>query len=169
VRYLLDGTLRRLGAELRITAQIVKAEDGDVLWAQKFDGRLAELPAAQEDLASEMAAHIVVQIEGKEFEHALKKADDITDRDAMLRAFAVTMGYPTRASWAAGVAELKRAVELNPRAATVRSWRPSKASFCTIAAGMILSSNGRSAKTSARRARSPPPMTRQYSCGLRRP
>jgi TolB-like protein len=43
VRYLLEGNIRRVGATLRVTAQLVEADTGAVLWMQKFDHPLTEL------------------------------------------------------------------------------------------------------------------------------
>ena len=43
VRYLLEGNVRRVGATLRVTAQLVEADNGAILWSQKFDRPLTEL------------------------------------------------------------------------------------------------------------------------------
>jgi TolB-like protein len=114
VRYLLEGNVRRAGENLRVTAQLVEAEDGDILWTQKFDRPLAELSALQEALVTEVAAHLGVQVERAEMEHALRKPGDLTAWDATLRLNLYST-YGTRAGREAAVAEGRRAVELNPQ------------------------------------------------------
>jgi TolB-like protein len=113
VRYLLEGNVRRMGNNLRVTAQLVEAEDGDILWTRKFDRALAELSALQEDLVTEVAAHLGVQVQRAEMEHALKNPEKINAREAVLRLNLYSL-YGTHIGRESAVSEGKRAVELNP-------------------------------------------------------
>jgi tetratricopeptide (TPR) repeat protein len=114
VRYLLEGNVRRLGDVLRVTAQLVEAETGAVLWAKKFDPPITQLSNLQEDLVTQVAAHLGVQVQRAEAEHALQKPGD-TAYEAVMRAQAhFRGGGATQAKWEAAVAELERAVELDP-------------------------------------------------------
>jgi TolB-like protein len=97
VRYLLEGNVRRVGEELRVTAQLIEAQSGNILWTQKFDRPLAELPALQDDLVTEIAAQISTHLEIAEGRPPSRFTN------------------PTRSEFAAAVAERKRAVEINPR------------------------------------------------------
>jgi TolB-like protein len=112
-RYLLEGNIRRFGDDIRMTVQLVEAEEEDILWSQKFDRPLAELMALQEDLAREIAAHLGVQVNRAEVEQALGKAEIDTIEDAIFR----TMHYSTLGTQSGAetaVASARRAVELNP-------------------------------------------------------
>ena len=60
VRYLLEGNVRRAGEVLRVTAQLVQAENGAILWTGRFERPLMELAALQEQLVSEVAADLNV-------------------------------------------------------------------------------------------------------------
>ena len=80
--------MRRVGASLRVTAQLVEAENGAILWTQKFDRPLAELAELQEELVEEVAAHLGVQIQKVEMERALKKPGDLTAWEAVMRSWA---------------------------------------------------------------------------------
>jgi TolB-like protein len=72
VRYLLEGNVRRAGANLRVTTQLLEAASGTVLWAGKFDRPLAELAELQEELVSEIAASLDTQVNSLEMERAPK-------------------------------------------------------------------------------------------------
>jgi TolB-like protein len=96
VRYVLEGNLRRLGEHLRVTAQLVEAESGGIMWTQKFDRPVAELSALQDDLMTEVAALLLRRLEWAEG-----------------RPFA-QLSDPTLSGWAAVVADHKRAIEIDP-------------------------------------------------------
>ena len=88
VRYLLEGNVRRSGSDLRVTAQLVEAASGEILWSQKFDRPLAGLAALQEDLIGEVAAHLDAKVYRLEMERALTKPDDLTAWECAMRAMA---------------------------------------------------------------------------------
>jgi TolB-like protein/Tfp pilus assembly protein PilF len=88
VRYLLEGNVRRTGSNLRVTAQLVEAASGEIVWTQKFDRPLAELATLQEDLIGEVAAHLDAKVYRMEMERALKKPGDHTAWECTMRAFA---------------------------------------------------------------------------------
>jgi TolB-like protein/Flp pilus assembly protein TadD len=113
VRYLLEGNVRRVGDDLRVTAQLVEADSESILWTQKFDRPLAELAALQEELVGEVAAHLGGQVIRAEMEHALKKPGEVNAWEAMMRAGAYAT-HATRSSWEAAVAEARRATVLDP-------------------------------------------------------
>ena len=110
VRYLLEGNVRRVGDTLRVTAQLIDAEDGGVLWTRRFDRPLPELAALQEELVMEVAAHLGAQITRAEMERALKKPGDLNAWEAMLRAMAAT----TRGLLDLSIIEAERAIALAP-------------------------------------------------------
>jgi eukaryotic-like serine/threonine-protein kinase len=49
--YVLEGTVRRAGAQLRVTAQLTSTDDGRLLWSQRYDRRLDDVFAIQDELA----------------------------------------------------------------------------------------------------------------------
>jgi TolB-like protein len=137
VRYLLEGNVRRVGDTLRVTAQLVEAENDKILWSQKFDRPLAELAVLQEDLAAEVAAHLGVEVTRAELEHALRKPGDITAWEALLRSD-YHLFRSTRSGNEAAVAEAKRAVEIDP------NYGPSYA-VLAAAQAQLLRTHGRDA------------------------
>jgi tetratricopeptide (TPR) repeat protein len=113
VRYLLEGNVRRVGQTLRVTAQLVEAENGTILWSQKYDRPLTELAELQEQLVTEVAAQLGDQVERVEIEKALAKPGDLTAWEAVTRAFA---GAATinPVSVLTSIAEARKALALAP-------------------------------------------------------
>ncbi len=62
VSTVLEGTLRRAGQRLKVSAQLVRARDDVVLWAETYDRELADIFAVQEDIAQAIAAALRVQL-----------------------------------------------------------------------------------------------------------
>ena len=60
VRYLLEGSVRRSGDRIRITAQLIDATDGHHLWADKYDRRLADVFDVQDELTREIVSALRV-------------------------------------------------------------------------------------------------------------
>jgi TolB-like protein len=120
VRYLLEGNVRRVGEDLRVTAQLVEAEGGAILWSQRFDRPLVEVSALQDDLVAEVAAHLHDQVHRIEMDQALKTPGMVSAWEAAMRADAFS-GHGTRAGFEAAIAEHKRVLEFDPDDAEVRA------------------------------------------------
>jgi TolB-like protein/Tfp pilus assembly protein PilF len=63
VRTVLEGSIRRAGDRLRITAQLVNAEDGYHLWSEKYDREMKDVFAVQEEIANSIAERLEVSLE----------------------------------------------------------------------------------------------------------
>ena len=113
VRYLLEGNVRRVGANLRVTTQLLEAETGASIWTAKFDRPLSELAELQEELVTEIAANLDTQVYSLEMERALKKPGDITAWEAMARSQSAYRKWDA-AALAEGIAEARRAVAIAP-------------------------------------------------------
>jgi TolB-like protein len=87
VRYLLEGNVRRVGHNLRVTTQLLDAETGAVVWSGKFDRPLVELSELQEELVTEIAGALDTQVYSLEIERALRKPSDLTAWEAIARAW----------------------------------------------------------------------------------
>jgi TolB-like protein len=113
VRYLLEGNVRRVGADLRVSTQLLETETGEAIWAAKFERPLAELAELQEDLVTEVAASLDTQVYSLEMERALKKPSDITAWEAVARSMAAYRNWDV-ASLQLGIEESARAVAIAP-------------------------------------------------------
>jgi len=74
VQSVLEGSVRKSGNQLRITAQLVKTSDGFHLWSRQFDRRLEEIFAIQEEIADSIAHSLSVTLK-RESVSAFKQVD----------------------------------------------------------------------------------------------
>ena len=58
VRYVLEGSVRRAGDDLRVTAQLIDAETGAHIWADKFDRKMADVFLVQDEIVGQIVAKI---------------------------------------------------------------------------------------------------------------
>ena len=121
VRYLLEGNVRRTGADLRVTAQLVEAASGEIVWTQRFERPLSELAALQEDLVVEVAAHLNEQVYQLEMARALKKPADLTAWEALTRGYAAYREM-TAQSMLVALEDMRRAIAIAPDYGLAHAW-----------------------------------------------
>jgi TolB-like protein/class 3 adenylate cyclase len=96
VRYLLEGSVRKGGNRLRITAQLVEAATGNHLWANKFDGAIEDVFELQDQITEGVAGAIEPTLRRAEIERARSKRQDNLDAyDFYLRALPHAWVYST--------------------------------------------------------------------------
>ena len=62
VRYVLDGSVRRAGQRMRITAQLIDTNDGGHLWAERYDRNIDDIFAIQDEITLRIATELQVQL-----------------------------------------------------------------------------------------------------------
>src|ERR1700740_3240118 len=114
VRYVLEGSVRKAGNRVRITSQLVEAETGTNLWAERYDGRLEDIFALQDEITLSVVGAIEPSLRDAEIERVKRKRPDSLDAyDLVLQAQPdVYSGMPDRAAKA--LILLKRALALDP-------------------------------------------------------
>jgi TolB-like protein/class 3 adenylate cyclase len=89
VRYVLEGSVRKGGNRVRITAQLIEAESGAHLWADRFDGSLEDVFDLQDKVATNVAGVIEPALQAAEVRRsAARPTNDLTAYDLYLRALA---------------------------------------------------------------------------------
>jgi TolB-like protein/class 3 adenylate cyclase/Flp pilus assembly protein TadD len=73
VRYVLEGSVRRAGSRVRITAQLIEAASGHHLWADRYDRDLADVFAVQDEIARNINGAIAPGIIAAEIQQAQRK------------------------------------------------------------------------------------------------
>jgi adenylate cyclase len=87
VRYVLEGSVRKAGERVRITAQLIEAETGAHLWADRFDGTLEAIFDLQDHVAISVAGVIEPALRDAEVRRAIERPrPDPTAYDLYLRA-----------------------------------------------------------------------------------
>src|SRR5258705_7585668 len=87
IRYVLEGSVRKAGGRVRITAQLVDALSGAHLWADRFDGLLEDVFELQDKVASSVAGVIEPALQAAETARsAARPTSDLTADDLYLRA-----------------------------------------------------------------------------------
>ena len=91
VRYVLEGSVRKAGNRVRITGQLIDAETGTHLWADRFDSQLEDIFDLQDQVTSSVIGAIFPQVERAEIERARRKpTESLQAYDYYLRALSVT-------------------------------------------------------------------------------
>jgi adenylate cyclase len=73
VRYILEGSVRKAGSRVRITAQLVEAIGGSHLWAEKYDRDLTDLFTVQDEITRDIVASLAPQMLDTEMQRARRK------------------------------------------------------------------------------------------------
>jgi TolB-like protein len=89
VRYVLEGSVRKAGGRVRITAQLIEADTGAHLWADRFDGSLEDVFELQDKVAVSVAGVIEPTLQAAEIRRSVERPiTDLTAYDLYLRAVA---------------------------------------------------------------------------------
>jgi serine/threonine-protein kinase len=114
VETVLEGSVRRAGKRLRITAQLLDVRGGFLLWSDRFDRELEDVFAVQEEIAALIANRLKMQTGAAEIVSRERPTNNLEAYDAYLRGqFAWARGTPE--SWREAVAHFERAVALDAR------------------------------------------------------
>ena len=119
VRYVLEGSVRRSGNQIRVNAQLIDAETDAHLWAERFDGDASDLFAMQDEITSRVAVALNIEMVAAEASRPIKNLDVL---DYILRGRAAFSKPPTRENYAEGISLYERALALDPRSSEAQSW-----------------------------------------------
>jgi TolB-like protein len=122
VRYVLEGSVRKAGGRVRITAQLIDALSGSHLWADRFDGSLEDVFDLQDRVASSVAGVIEPALQAAETTRSANRpTSDLSAYDLYLRALAVY--YPnTKERVLDALGLLERAITIDPHYGPALSW-----------------------------------------------
>ena len=118
MRYVLEGSVRRLGSHIRINAQLIDAATDAHLWAERFDGNAADLFDVQNEVTSRIAVALNLELIGAEAARPTEPPDAL---DCFLRGRALSNKPHTRDTRMEAISMFERALALDPRSVATLS------------------------------------------------
>ena len=121
VRDVLEGSVRKGGNRVRITAQLIDAATGNHIWADRYDGELTDVFALQDEITRKAVAAIepsLLEAEGVRSQH--RAPEDLDAWDMVMRANSQFWRL-TKSDSEAAIAMLRRAVQRHPDYAPAHS------------------------------------------------
>jgi adenylate cyclase len=114
VRYVLEGSVRKAGDEIRINAQLIDAMSGHHVWAERYDGRMKEVFSLQDRITRKIVSSLAVKLTGTEKQLIEEKGTkNVEAYDAFLRGRVHYLRMmPDDLSRA--IQSFKKAIELDP-------------------------------------------------------
>jgi TolB-like protein len=121
VRYVLEGSVRRQGKRLRITAQLIDAIGGGHHWAERYDRKLGDIFAVQDEITRSVAAVIEPRLLAAEGVRALARSADHLGAWELVARAQTRLWRMSKPDFEAAIGGLERAVENDPDYAPARS------------------------------------------------
>jgi adenylate cyclase len=122
VRYVLEGSVRQQGQRLRVTGQLIDAETGAHIWAEKYDGTMEDVFELQDQMTEAVVAAIAPTIQTAEIDRAIRNQTNNLDAyDHYLQALAAL----NRAQTGSAATHLDQAIAAAPdyaKAMAIRAW-----------------------------------------------
>ena len=122
VRYVLEGSVRKAGSRVRITAQLVEAVTGQQVWAERYDGELQDIFALQDEVTQQIVSALEVQLTQSEQErlgHA--QTDNVEAYEYFLRGLEYNANR-TQETNSRAQDMFQNAIELDPQFAAAYAW-----------------------------------------------
>jgi TolB-like protein/class 3 adenylate cyclase/Tfp pilus assembly protein PilF len=118
VRYVLEGSVRKSGDRLRITAQLIDALEGHHLWAERYDRDVKDIFAIQDDITKNIITAVQAELGDRRSVSLL--ADGTANLNAYLKLFqaSTVSATPTRESTASARKLAREAIALDPNYAS---------------------------------------------------
>ena len=114
VRFVLEGSVRKAGNRVRITAQLIDTGSGGHLWAERFDRDLTDIFSTQDEVVEKIVGTLAVTLTRGEEQRLHRRATgNVEAYETWLRA-RESLSHSTRESVAQAKAMYRRAIELDP-------------------------------------------------------
>ena len=112
VSHLLDGSVRKAGQRLRITAQLVRGSDSSHVWSQTFDRELSDIFAVQDEIAAAVAEQLAVKLLGRATPRSRQTDPDAYAHYLRGRHF---FELASAAAYPQAIAEFEAALAIDPK------------------------------------------------------
>jgi adenylate cyclase len=120
--YLIQGSVRRAGTKIRVTAELVAPETGEQLWTGRYDRDMGELFALQDEITTSLSAAIAPEIFRAEARAPTRStSNDLTAWDRFLRGLSHYY-LQTKTDFETSIALFKEAIALDPALSIARAY-----------------------------------------------
>jgi class 3 adenylate cyclase/TolB-like protein/Tfp pilus assembly protein PilF len=118
VRYLLEGSVRRVGETVEVNAQLISTETGAHVWADRFEGERSSLGKLQFEVVARLAISLGAELTKAEALRAARERPNNPDAvDLTMRGYAILWNFngANQSTWNEAIAMFERAVKLDPK------------------------------------------------------
>src|SRR6202022_4375674 len=120
--YLIQGSVRRAGTKIRVTAELIAPENGEQLWTGRYDRDIGDLFAMQDEITTSLSAAIAAEIYRAEASAPPRaSSNDLTAWDRFLKGLSHYY-HGTKADFEASIALFKEAIALDPTLSIARAY-----------------------------------------------
>jgi TolB-like protein len=114
VRYVMEGSVRRAGNQVRVNAQLIDATTGGHIWAERYDGTYEDIFSLQDKVTSKIVASLAVKLtQGEQYQIAQKETDNTEAYDTFLKGWEQYLKQ-TPESFNQALSLFKKAAEMDP-------------------------------------------------------
>jgi adenylate cyclase len=122
VRYVVEGSVRKAGQRVRITAQLIEAAAGRHVWAERYDRDLKDIFAVQDEVTERIVWALTGKVAVAEIARSKRqRVENLEAYDLVLRGTDLLYRYTAEAT-ATAIDLIKRASELDPNTGWILSW-----------------------------------------------
>jgi TolB-like protein/Flp pilus assembly protein TadD len=122
VRYVVEGSVRKAGKRIRITAQLVEAATGNHVWAERYDREIEDIFAVQDEVTERIVWALAGNVRVAEIDRTRRRrTEHAGSYDYLLRGIEAFYRH-TRKDTAEAVDHFQKAVDLDPSSAQAVAW-----------------------------------------------
>jgi len=119
VNHIVEGSVRKAGDRVRVTAQLIDARSGHQLWAERYDRNLEDIFVVQDEVASSVVAKLGLNLREAATAYAGNRPTEVLNAyDHFLRGRAAWW----HGNWNDGFVHLERALQVDPGFASAHAW-----------------------------------------------
>jgi TolB-like protein len=150
VGHVVEGSVRKAGNRVRVTAQLVEAKTGNHLWAERYDRDLEDIFAVQDELVHEIAAAVPGQLDAAAIQRARRRpVENLTAYDYVLRGeWLLYQDFGSRDAFAL----FEKAIEIDPQCARAFTRLAALHAYSVFAHGASVEEAAQMARSLAERA-----------------
>jgi adenylate cyclase len=123
VDYVVEGSVRKAADRVRVTVQLIDGETETHIWAERYDRKLEDIFAIQDEVTSSISATLFGRVEAAKHDRAQRKPTGNMAAYEYLLAGKVLHHWSNRDANAKALHMLDRAIELDPKYAHAHAWK----------------------------------------------